>query len=163
MGEGALLRRPAWAGVVVLLATVVVLGLPPVRLWLVTQVPPFALLEGIQLPGPLPTLGPPLADDPSWGQWAARSVGALTVPAIFAAWMSRSPRRAGGVAVGAWATTVVAVVAGGLVHAVLQSVLMTGGFVSFLRTVGGVLLVGVVTGAALGVLVALVCAAVSLP
>lgn len=162
MGEGAAQRRPVWAGVVTLLAVVVVLGVPTIRLWTIAQMPPLALLEGIQLPGPLPTLGPPLADDPSWAHWTTRSVGALTIPIVFGLWMSRSPRGPGRVALGAWGTTIVAVVAGCLVHAVLQSLLMSGGFVSFLLTVGGTALVATVIGMVVGVLIAVASASVSL-
>jgi len=162
MAQGAVRERPTWAGVVVLLGVVLVLGVPAVRLWTVAQAPPLALLEGIQVPGPLPTLGLPLAEDPSWAHWAARSLGALAIPLVFATWISRTPRGAGRVATGAWATTVVAVVTGCLVHAVLQSLLLTGGPTSFLLTVGGTLLVGAVVGAVLGLLVGAVCAIVAL-
>lgn len=161
MGEVVAQRRPVWAGVVTLLAVVAVLGVPTIRLWAVSQLPPLALLEGIRLPGPLPTLGLPLADDPSWAHWAMRSLGALAIPLVFGLWMSRSPRGPGRVALGAWTTTVVAVVFGSVVHAVLASMLLAGGFLSFLLTLGGTLLVGTVIGMVVGVVVAVACAIVS--
>ena len=161
MGEGAAQRRPVWAGAVTLLAVVVVLGVPTIRLWTIAQLPPLALLNGIHLPGPLPTLGLPLADDPSWTHWAMRSIGALAIPLVFGLWRSRSSRGSGRIAFGAWTATIVAVVAGSVVHAVLESMVMTGGFVSFLLLVGGTVLVGALVGMVVGVLVAVVCAAAS--
>ncbi len=162
MGENAAQRRPVWAGVVTLLAVVVVLGVPTIRLWTIAQLPPLALLNGIRLPGPLPTLGVPLADDPSWAHWAMRSIGALAIPLMFGLWMSRSSRGSGRVAFGAWTATIVAVVAGSVTQAVLESMLMAGGFVSFLLLIGGTVLVAALVGVVVGALVAVVCAAVSL-
>lgn len=159
-GDGAVQRRPVWAGVASLLAVVVVLGLRPVRLWTIEQFPAVALLNGIRMPGPLPALGLPVAAEPSWVHWATRVIGALVIPIVFGLWMSR---RAGGVwrvAVQAWVTTVVAVVAGCVVHAVLESMLMAGGFVSFLLLVGGTVLLGALVGIVVGVPVSVVCGVV---
>lgn len=50
-----------------------------------------------------------------------------------------------------------------VVHAVLASMLLTGGIVSSLLLVGGTVLVGALVGVAVGALLARMCAVVSIP
>ena len=158
--RGGFQERSTVAGTAVLLVVVVVAGLRPVRLWIVEQLPVLAVLTGIQLPGPLPVLGFPLSEDPSWWLWGAQSLGALVIPVVFWLWMARGSGGAGRVAVRAWGATVVAVVAGCLVHLALASMLIPGGLVSFLLAVAGTVVVGGLVGVVLGVAVGVVCALV---
>lgn len=143
-----------WSGVVVLSGVLVLLGFQPVLLWTIGQLPPLALVDGVQLPGPLPTLGLPVGDDPSWAHWTTRVVGAVTIPVVFWLWMSRESGGLGRIALRAWRATVMAVIAGCLLSAVLESTIMAGGLMSFVLMVGGTLLLGTVVGVVVGIPVA---------
>lgn len=160
-GTSGLWRRPVWVGTAVLLVCVLLEGIPAVRLWTVAQVPAFALLDGIRMPGPLPAVGVPLGTDPAWSHWAAELVGGLCLPLVFAAWMSREGTKWTTVLRRSWVATTVAVVAGCLVRAVLESVMVPEGFTSFLILIGGTVLIGAVVGAVMGVPVGLVCCALA--
>lgn len=159
MADGDVRQRPSvWPGVATLTGALTVLGLQPVLLWTISQLPALALVDGVQLPGPLPTLGLPLGDEPSWAHWATRVVGAVTIPVVFWLWMSRESGGLGRIALRAWKATVVAIVAGCLLSAVLESMIMAGGLMSFVLMVGGTLLLGTLVGVVVGLLVALVVA-----
>ncbi len=150
-----------WVGTAVLLVCVLVEGIPAIRVWTVGLIPEFALLDGIRMPGPVPAVGLPLGTDAAWSHWAAEVIGGLCLPAVFAAWMPREEARRRRVARRAWTATLVAVVTGCLVRAVLESLLVPGGFVSFLLLAGGTVVIAALVGAVIGIPVCLLCGAVA--
>ncbi len=159
-------RRPALAGVVVLALLMLIGAVPAVRLALVEWFPVSALVEGVRMPAWLPRLGLPFGDNPGWGYWLVETVAALVVLAVFwvrclAAYRPRRTRRR--IAVQVWLDTVLAVLAGCVVHAVLSTFLTGDRPLPYLLLVGGAALFALVWGALTGLITAAAAAAVPAP
>lgn len=156
--------RSVWVGVGVLALLQVLLGVPALRLWLVETAPAQALVEGVRMPVGLPRLGVPFGGTPlSW--WLVETVAALVLLAVFVL-RRRTPGSPGAPASRLrvfgriWLDTLLAVVVGCLVQAVLGSFLTADVLLPYLLLVGGTLLFATLVGALAGLLVAAVGVAV---
>lgn len=156
--------RPAGVGSAVLVALMVIGGIPGLRLAVVELVPAAALVEGIRMPAWLPRLGVPFGDGAAMSYWAVETVAALVVVVVFwlrSAAAARQARSRLAVAGQVWLDTVLAVLAGCLVYAVLSSFLTADRPLPYLLLVGGVSIFGVLWGALSGLLTAAAASAVA--
>ena len=153
-------RVPVLAGAVVLALVMVVAGVPAVRLWVVEVLPPAALLEGVRMPAWLPRLGIPFGRDVALSYWVVETLAALVVLGTY--WYCARPVGAAGgrgrTAGRVWVATLLAVLIGCLVPAVLGSFLTADTTLPFLLLVGGTAVFAALWGAVAGLLASLAAA-----